>query len=158
MDRNIGVELEETRLNHIAYADDVVLLAGTASGLQCLNTFGDNAMKANLEINLDKTMVAAITAHGRIKVVSIGKPIIKYKNKTLATMELNTNIKYLGIHFNPYGIVRVDLVNELNGMLEKLRKSFLKPQQRLWVLKNCFSQACTQDPLYRSECGPAKST
>lgn len=33
LDRNSGVELEGTKVNHIAYADDVVLLAGTASGL-----------------------------------------------------------------------------------------------------------------------------
>lgn len=138
LDRNIGVELEGTRLNHIAYADDVVLLAGTASGLQCLvDTFGIHAYKANLEVNTDKTLVTAIVAHGRIQKVSIGNPVIKYREKALTTMGVNSVTKYLGISFNSYGIVKTDLIMELNGMLERLRKSYLKPQQCLWVIKNC---------------------
>lgn len=131
---NIGVALEETKINHIAYADDLVLLAGTASGLQRLvDEFGESALRANL----DKTRVASILAHGKIGKVSVGKPTIKYRNNMLIGMEFGDCVRYLGIDFNPFGIIRSDLVGDLDNMLCKLSKSFLKPQQRLWVLKNC---------------------
>lgn len=96
-----------------------------------IDTFGSCAFKANLKINIDKTMVSAIIAHGRLQKVTIGSPKIKYKNNLLSTMDVNTVIKYLGISFNIYGIIKSYLVMELDNMLDKLKKSYLKPQQRL---------------------------
>lgn len=138
LDRGIGINLDETKLNHIAYADDVVLLAGTASGLQILiDEFGVGALRTNLKLNLNKTRVSSILVLGRLKKVTVGRPSIKYNNETLTHLGIDDRIKYLGIDFNPFGIVKSDLIGDLDFLLGKLKKSYLKPQQRLWVLKYC---------------------
>lgn len=138
LNRSIGVSLDETKINHIAYADDVVLLAGTTSGLQCLlDEFGIAALRANLELNLNKTKVASILVLGNMKKVTVGRPLIKYNNETLNYLGIDDHVKYLGVDFKPFGIVKADLVSDLDFLMCKLKKSPLKPQQRLWVLKYC---------------------
>lgn len=138
LDRNIGIEQDGSMTNHIAYADDVVLLDMTMSGLQSLiDAFSIHACKANLELNTDKTIVTSMIAHGKIHKITIGSPKVKYKNNFL-NMNTDTTVKYLGISFNTFGIIKLDLVQELGGLLNKVKSSYLKPQQRLWVLNNCI--------------------
>lgn len=121
LDRGIGIELYGNVVNHIAYADDVVLLARTTSGLQYLiNVFDLLASKANLNINVEKTKVFSIIVHGKVKKVSVKEPKIKFHNNLLPVLDLSSSVKYMGIFFNTYGIEKAELLSELNILLDKL--------------------------------------
>lgn len=65
LDSSVGVELELNTINHIAYADDVVLLARTTIGLQHLvDGFNAAARRANLLIYVEKSRTLSLQALG----------------------------------------------------------------------------------------------
>lgn len=65
LDPNIGFDLPDLRVSHIAYADDVNLVSATNIGLQLLlQKFKALAQRAGLIINIRKTKVLALKAYG----------------------------------------------------------------------------------------------
>lgn len=134
LDKEIAVEIEEGLTNHIAYADDVVLLARTTSGLKLLlEKFKFLTNKAGLNTNMDKTRVLRIRSlcHLGKRVITDPKMIIVHLKPILH----GEHAKYLGIYIGPYGIFSGYILQDLTALLQKLKTSPTKPQQKLWVLK-----------------------
>lgn len=149
LDKSVGIEMDSGIVNNIAYADDVVLLARTTSGLQhLLDVFNRQASKANLEINVSKTKVLSIVALGKVKKVVVRDPKLKVGNIVLNLLYNDSSIKYMGINFNSYGILKSNIISDLTELLNKLNSSYMKPQQKLWILRNCvFGKLAFRLPL-----------
>lgn len=60
-------KLDDQEINHLLYADDMILLSLTKEGLQeCLNRLSVYCQKWGLEVNLDKSKVIIFSRCGRI--------------------------------------------------------------------------------------------
>lgn len=115
---------------HIAYADDVNLISTTAFGLQLLlDKFRALALLAGLEINVSKTKLLAL----RAKKVLPFSPAGNVDGTNLQFVIYEEPARYIGLQFNPSGLVPCDLCNEVSVLLEKLTLLRAKQQQRLYI-------------------------
>lgn len=49
------ITIHEEKINHLMYADDLLIMSETSSGLQsCLNSLHDYCLRWNLSINIEK--------------------------------------------------------------------------------------------------------
>jgi hypothetical protein len=122
---NVGCKISMYRLNIIAYADDLVLLAPTSDGLQhMVDKLSQLLSDLCLQINKDKTVCMRFEQKSRIY-----SPfsIIKINGTSLTFVD---EYNYLGI------IVNKNLCND--GDIEKCSKSFLR---QFWSIYRRFSFA-----------------
>lgn len=137
LDPQIGFDLPDLRLSHLAYADDVNLVSATSFGLQLqLNRFKDLAARAGLEINISKTKVLALRAIGKERKVIPYRPSVKINDMALDYVTYESSISYMGLNFNPSGIVPDDLKCGLSHYLKSLKELPAKPQQKLYILRD----------------------
>jgi len=122
------------KINHLAYADDLVLLSEDKTGLQKIFDHILPILKlTGLEINHDKSMSLIWLKDGKNKrTIFDNRPAITVRNRILPPMQINDNFKYLGVSFTAKG--RNPIKVDLRDRLEILRKSALKPQQKLFFL------------------------
>ena len=131
-----GVRINSARVNYLAYADDVVLLAETEVGLQhSIKVFEENLKQAGLEVNQGKcaTIDFASVPKDKTIVVRTRKPYQCSKGN-LPAMNVSEFYKYLGVELGASG-TRITCIKRLEEKIMALRKAPLKPQQRLWILK-----------------------
>ena len=87
----------DIQINCLLYADDMVLLSESQSGLQmCLNKLNSYCQKWKLTVNTEKTKIMIFNKGGRI----IKKSNFLYNNSPL---EIVKNYKYLGLVFDCSG-------------------------------------------------------
>jgi len=135
LNTQIGFTIGSARVNALAYADDVILVAGTKLGLEeNLARFGGNLESSGLKFNLLKCGVVSMVPSGRQKRIKVlDGPTIKYGDQFLPQVDLKSMWKYLGVQFEGPALQTgtTTLVEEL----AKLTRAPLKPQQRLIVLR-----------------------
>lgn len=133
----VGYTIRDQRINALAYADDIVLFASSAIGLQrLLRTAEDEARIYGLEFNSSKCLAMSIQVAGKEK---------KYKISTASSFKVNgefikqlgptEGFRYLGIKISPMGTEKPG--GKLENELANVTKAPLKPQQRLKILR-CF--------------------
>ena len=89
------VQLDDTSLSCLLYADDIVLLSNSAAGLQTLlNKLGTFCHKWNLKVNINKTKVIVFNKSGKV----LKGFTFRYEGNHV---ELANEYKYLGIIFKP---------------------------------------------------------
>lgn len=121
-------------IGHIAYADNGVLLARITSGLaHIMNKFGALARQA---INKNKTKVLCLKEMGRIQKIVPIDPKIIHDNQVILAISFESEVKYMGLNFGPSGIVKHNMIQQLDDLLITLKSPYTKPQQKLWLLKN----------------------
>lgn len=104
---SLGIELDEGEINYTAYADDVILLMKITPGLKLLlGNFQQFASKANLEINTDKIKILPLKAMGRVQ------KVMAVDHKLTLNGNYNNTRKYMGINFEPNGIVNPDFISD----------------------------------------------
>ena len=109
-------QLLSYKFNCLSYADDIVVLSRSASGLQAsLNHLKDFCETWCLEVNIKKTKIVIFS-----KCKSPSQNIFTYADKQLETVD---SFKYLGIHFSSNGTYKV--------AREELYKKGLKSYFRL---------------------------
>lgn len=119
LDPQIGFDLPDVRLSHLAYADDINLVSATSFGLQLqLNRFKDLAAKAGLEVNISKTKVLALRAIGKERKVIPYRPSLKINEMALDFVTYESPVSYMGLNFNPSGIVPEDFKSILSRYLK----------------------------------------
>lgn len=138
LSEDVGYKLGAERINALAYADDIVLLASTKTGLQeNLNRLQAALLRNGLDINPRKTTVLSLVASGRDKKVKlVTKPSFTLGG---ATLEQCSNVKtwrYLGRTYE--GARELTHVPPLGLAIERLSHAPLKPQQRLQLLRDCL--------------------
>jgi hypothetical protein len=128
------------------YADDVVLLTTTKSGLQkCIQAIKTFSEKWKLEVNLNKTKALIFNKTG------------EYLNEHLTfgqdTVECVENYTYLGLDFNSSG----SLENAVNKICEKGLKAVFKlyrltdQNYNLTTMLHIFDHTITPILLYGAE-------
>jgi len=86
MNHAYGIQINNVHLTHIAYADDIVLLANSAEQLQLnINCLHDFCRKWHLIVNVNKTKVMTIGEQNNSSILYNGE-----------TIEEVSNFKYLG--------------------------------------------------------------
>ena len=141
MPNHIGLDICGSKLNALAFADDLVIMAESKAGLttllgHCSAFFDDRHMS----INATKSAIFGANMTHRIGDRHITKliPLIKEKEKEkeIPVVLPEATAKYLGQKFGVLGKTRYDLVPSLdNWLIRAVKNSFLKPQQKLALLK-----------------------
>lgn len=152
LDSSLGVELNrEVRVSHMAFADDVVLLAENSQNLQRLLTaYTEHLNRVGLEVNPRKCATVDIRVHkrkdGRRWVVQ--PSILSVKDQAIPSLAAGETYKYLGIRVETS---RCDERRELYSActesitkwLQNVTSAPLEPQQRM----KSFEHICCQDSL-----------
>lgn len=135
LNKDVGYQIGEVKVNGIAYADDVILTAQSAVGLQVnLNRFCDGLSKFSMNINANKSGVLSIMPSRRDKTYKIcGIPKFMVYGESLPQRTAVEIWDYLGVQIEGAKIreCKVSLFDDLCS----LGKAPLKPQQKLDLLK-----------------------
>ena len=135
---DVRVTRDGPRLNHLAIADDVVLLAESKIGIQHLcDQFSGAFRRCGLMLNLEKSKNLRIAVDGKAKKwVCDPNPLMSLARRKLPlpTIPISQGYKYLGISMSSR---ESDSSPEelLTQGLNHLTRTPLKPQQRLYILK-----------------------
>ena len=139
LDLEIGVRVGDDgpRLNHLAFADDIVLMARSKIGIQHLSQQLEGALgHCGLTLNPDKSRSLTIAVDGKAgRWVCDPTPYVSLAGGTLPSIPISEGYKYLGITVSSRegGSSAEEL---LTRGLNHLTKAPLKPQQRLYLLKH----------------------
>ena len=141
------VTINETNLNCLMYADDVVLLSTTEKGIQsCVDKLSKFTEDWKMTINNKKTKILVFNKGGRLKNIKI-----KYHDSFIECVQKYT---YLGVVFNASGIftsAKNELHNKGIKALFKLRKTFWDDAPKVTTLLHIFNHTIKPILLYGSE-------
>ena len=97
----IGVDVDGYRMNVLAFADDLVLLALTATGLQSLLNF---LHACRLEANVGNCATISIKSIPKVKKTAVDVSCrFEIRGFTIPTLKRTDEWRYLGITFNAEG-------------------------------------------------------
>ena len=130
-----GIQYGESKLNYLAFADDIVVLANSPKELQEQLTNLYKRLKAfGLEINPDKCKCAHIQTCKKLHTYFIAvKPEITINNSKIPNLNSDETYKYLGIEVKANGVRKCK--TEWDVELERIGKSYLKSYQKMEVLR-----------------------
>lgn len=131
-----SVEGAPNKINVLAFADDLVLCATTPAGLQkLLDIASEKLRELGLEINANKCTTLSLAPHRHLKRNRVDtSQRFKIDNVEITPSGVESYIKYLGVRVTSRG--KPSFVNELKSLCDALGRAPLKPQQRLFLLKN----------------------
>ncbi len=139
----VHLESLENNLNCLLYADDLVIISTSKSGLQnAMNKLFCYSSEMQLSLNTDKTKILVFNKAGRFKKCSI-----KYNNKEIECVKRYT---YLGICFaasGTYSYAKQELLNKGMKAYFKLCKSFANAH----TLMHLFNHTIKPVIMYGSE-------
>lgn len=131
----IGVKIDNTRINSLAYADDIIVFASTSRGLQKLfdhcNTY---LQSCGMALNPSKCKTLSIKGQPKQKNVIVITNNFCINNNIVPSISSAEEWTYLGVRFNSRGRSKVYLGEFIVEPLERLTKAPLKPQQRMFAL------------------------
>lgn len=135
--RAIGVEIDNIKINILAFADDLVLMASTKEGLQNLIDRVTGYLRScGLVANPAKcASVAVISVPKSKKTIIDSSCRFKVCNKTIPSLQRTDIFTYLGTAFTADGVKPPSGLEILEKKIESLSSAPLKPQQRLWALR-----------------------
>lgn len=135
LDDDVGYEIDETRINGLAYADDVILMAHTPVGLQRnLDRFSEGLGRFGLTLNVEKSGVLSIMPCKKSKAYLVSSTRrFKVEDIWIPQRGVCEIWKYLGVIFE--GARLMESKCSIYEDLKKLTAAPLKPQQRLLLLK-----------------------
>ena len=124
------------RLNHLAFADDVIIVCESAIGCQHLCRQFERALgRCGLRLNADKSRTLRISVNGKAKKwVCDPTPFLSLAGGVLPAVPISQGYKYLGVTISARE--RDSTPEELlTRGLNQLSRAPLKPQQRLFMLR-----------------------
>ncbi len=136
--KDIGVCLNDTTVNCLAYADDVVLVSSTPGGLQQLvDTFASHLALGGLVLSTGpdgKSKTIRIDVDGKAK-RSIINPnsFLKVAGELLPALNVAQTYEYLGVSMSAKGPT-TDVKKLLDSQLTFLSQAPIKPEQRMYFL------------------------
>ena len=132
-----GEHIGNKRVSGGAYADDLILFAEATKGLLDQTIRLLPVLTAHgLELNPAKCVTFRLGADGkRKKVYADMEHKLEVNGKNIPRLEIGQSCKYLGIEVGYEGVRKLTRLPELEDGLRKLTAAPLKPQQRLYLLK-----------------------
>lgn len=132
---DIGFPINGVRINGLAFADDIILIASTKGGLQALLNTTNGILEAmGMEINAEKTHVLSIIPSGKKKTYKVmDTPLFHLKGEILQQTTAADMWRYLGIPFSVVGRSRSKQM--VAKWLRNVAIAPLKPEQRLNIIK-----------------------
>ena len=137
LDDNLGLAINDnTRVCHLAFADDLVLLSESVDGLRTLaRDFEIGLSNVGLLPNAKKSATMRILVSGkRKKWVIDPKPFLSLGGVEVPTIGIDGYYKYLGLSMTA-GKPHARASDRLLDHLSQLDRAPLKPQQRMYFLK-----------------------
>ena len=136
LDENIGYKVGDSFFNHLAFADDVCLLAQSYRALQSqIDCLTSHLAKCGLTVNAAKCSSLALRPQRSRKSYWVEtRPFVSASGVEIPVLSPKQLYKYLGIHFGPTNS-EVTCFSNLKKMLGEVSKAPLKPHQRLLILK-----------------------
>ena len=134
----IGLDLESGRLSHLAFADDIVLLAASRNGLQDqIRELSSHLLESGLSLSAGKCKTLSIAVRrGRTKAWYCDNlHQFHVAQERIPTMSVAETAKYLGLRFGANGALS-SVIEDLDSMLKRVTAAPLKPAQRLWILRH----------------------
>ena len=141
------VMLNNVKVNCLLYADDLVLLSTSKSGLQnSIDKLSQFAREWHLEINTNKTKVLTFNKSGRIT-----KSIFKFDNTEIENVQKYT---YLGVTFaasGTFSYAKHEINNKGLKALYKIKKAFSTFHPKTCSLVHIFHHTVKPVLLYGAE-------
>ena len=134
----VGIDLASGVVSHLAFADDIALLAQTRQGLQeNIGLVSDHLRKSGLSLSAGKCKTLSIVvSKGRTKKwYCDATPRFRVAGEFIPSLGIAETYKYLGLRFNARG-ANSDIGDSLASMLKNVTAAPLKPAQRLWILRH----------------------
>lgn len=129
-----GVRLGEGRCASLAFADDLVILAETAAGLQfLLDKFQEFLSTRGLTVNVKKSSNLSLVGDGKNKKAKICPVAFKVNGEPLRVIDCSGSWRYLGVEVNTSGEIWYNGVN-FDDLIVRLERAPLKPQQKMNIL------------------------
>lgn len=133
---HIAARIDETPINALAFADDLVLAASTKEGLQeLLNNASTYLHSCGLSLNPAKCATISIQGQPKQRRTVIVPSAFTVDNSRLPSLRRTDTLKYLGLVFDCNGRLGDLPKTALQDQLNKLTRAPLKPQQRLHALR-----------------------
>ena len=135
----MGVNIEQTKIGIMAFADDLILIAPNQGEMKILfdltkTFFGERA----LIVNAKKCMSLRMLPVKDKKSMKIVDEVHRcWNDQPIPSMIYETLMKYLGVKFNPIGEIIIPM-EEWKIWFENLRKAELKPLQRIKAIRTCI--------------------
>jgi hypothetical protein len=132
----VGVSIEDAKVSHLAFADDLILVSHSEAGLQHLiGMVESDYADRGLELNPQKTVTFGYRASAKFKQFAVARAVrVKVAGETPASVSVGEAFTYLGVRFQTNGRLRPNL-DEFDSRLEKLKAAKLKPNQKVYLLR-----------------------
>ena len=146
LDDSLGFEIQGVRVNQVAFADDCVPVCSTSQGLKHqVATFVEHLRLSGLTVNAGKCKTLAIRCNGKTrKWVCDPNSFLKIDGGDVPALSIADAYKYLGIQVKATGSLSAAEA-KLKDKLRMVARAPLKPQQRLFVLRNNVLPALQHD-------------
>lgn len=132
----VGFNLDGQRVDSLAYADDLVLLAEKSPRLQeKLHRLTEALRKAGMSLNARKSHALTLTKMSKRKQMVLTATSYECNGETIKPMGTDDSVRYLGLHFNWKGRIVPKHTGTWDNLLKELKKAPLKPYQRLQLLR-----------------------
>lgn len=125
-----------TRVRAVAYADDLLLFAGSMEGITCLARVAEAELgRCGLAINADKSELLALAHSGRQKLIKVDTQVsLVLEVGPVRVLSIIDQWEYVGVYFDSKGVVaRLPALSQQMGRLDRAP---LKPQQKLGILRD----------------------
>ena len=130
-----GEQMGGQRVGVMAFADDLIVLSNSSwemdRSLKCCEEFFDGkGLKANAKKCLS-LRILPVKGKRSMKVVTTDHRY--WKGIPIPTMDYDHLAKYLGVRIDPEGSIKLPM-EKWSGWFENLRKTEMKPEQRIYAL------------------------
>ena len=134
LDPSIGFRWPEAICNYLAFADNLVLFVESCRDLQSQRDKLVTALgSCGLNINAAKCSSMAFDMYDRRSFVD-STPFLTASGETIPAMDRTQSYKYLGLPISSRG-ADSNVLPKLRSQLKNIDHAPLKPQQRLFILK-----------------------
>lgn len=156
----IGISVDGALITTSAFADDLLFFSSTKAGLQIqLDKAVSFLEGCNLGVNAAKSFSISLLVDGRNKKLKIVDSAFKVRGVSLRALRPGDPFKYLGVFFRADGLLFFSPVVQMSEWLCKLAKAPLKPQQRLYIIRQFLIPKLTHlAVLSRIQTGVLKKT
>lgn len=137
---NLGCKVDDEHIATMAFADDLILLSDNNYHMEKLmqiteQFFDEKSLAVNVKkcVSYRQVPTSKKTTKKNVKVITDKHR--KWKGNLLPSMTYEDLPKYLGVKFTPRGDIAIPWT-QWDEWLENLRKAPLKPEQKVFGLKN----------------------